>query len=139
MTGRYNVGGLAGYALGGSITNSYSTGSVTGREDYVGGLVGAVNNSSITNSYATGSVTGNGRVGALVGHVVTSSTLNGYYDSQKTAQTVGVGSGTYNGTVTGVTTAELEELIKNGTLPQYNYGGGTGGGTGGGVLAVHMK
>ena len=139
VTGRYNVGGLAGYALGGSITNSYSTGSVTGREDYVGGLVGAVNNSSITNSYATGSVTGNGRVGGLVGHVVTSSTLNGYYDSQKTGQTVGVGSGTYNGTVTGVTTAELEELIKNGTLPQYNYGGGTSGGVLDGSYEVTLQ
>ena len=71
--------------------------------------------------------------------IISSSTLNGYYDTQKTGQTVGVGDGTYNGTVTGVTTAELEELIKNGTLPQYNYGGGTGGGVLGGSYEVTLQ
>ena len=139
VSGGGYVGGLAGAIEGGSITNSYATASVTGN-NYVGGLVGFGSGSSITNSYATGSVTGTGSsVGGLVGADYATPTLNGYYDTQKTGQTVGVGNGSYTGTVTGVTTAELEELIKNGTLPQYNYGGGTGGGTGGGVLAVHMK
>ena len=133
VTGYSAVGGLAGGIIDGSITNSYSTGSVTGT-DYVGGLVGGTEGGSITNSYATGSVKGTDYVGGLVGLAAVSPTLNGYYDTQKTGQTVGVRSGTYNGTVTGVTTAELEALIKNGTLPQYNYGGGTGGGTGGGVF-----
>ena len=133
VTGATYVGGLVGMVQDVSITNSYATGSVTG-DAYVGGLVGIAYDSSITNSYATGSVKGDPGVGGLVGYVAVSPTLNGYFDTQKTGQTVGVGSGTYNGTVTGVTTAELEELIKNGTLPQYNYGGGTGGGTGGGVL-----
>ena len=132
VEGQMNVGGLAGCVYNGSITNSYATGSVTG-DKYVGGLVGDVQSASITNSYATGSVTGSVRVGGLVGGAYSTPTLNGYYDSQKTGQTVGVGTGGYTGTVTGVTTAELEELIKNGTLPQYNYGGGTGG-TGGGVF-----
>ena len=132
VEGQMNVGGLAGCVYNGSITNSYATGSVTG-DKYVGGLVGDVQSASITNSYATGSVTGSVRVGGLVGVAYSTPTLNGYYDSQKTGQTVGVGTGGYTGTVTGVTTAELEELIKNGTLPQYNYGGGTGG-TGGGVF-----
>ena len=132
VEGWMNVGGLAGCVYNGSITNSYATGSVTG-DKYVGGLVGDVTDASITNSYATGSVTGSVSVGGLVGVAYFTPTLNGYYDSQKTGQTVGVGTGGYTGTVTGVTTAELEELIKNGTLPQYNYGGGTGG-TGGGVF-----
>ena len=132
VTGDKYVGGLVGDVQSASITNSYATGSVTG-DKYVGGLVGDVQSASITNSYATGSVTGSVRVGGLVGVAYSTPTLNGYYDSQKTGQTVGVGTGGYTGTVTGVTTAELEELIKNGTLPQYNYGGGTGG-TGGGVF-----
>ena len=137
VTGATYVGGLMG---GGyvSITNSYATGSVTG-DVYVGGLVG-VQDGSITNSYATGSVTGDTYVGGLLGSTtISSSTLNGYYDTQKTGQTVGVGDGTYNGTVTGVMTAELEELIKNGTLPQYNYGGGTGGGVLGGSYEVTLQ
>ena len=133
VTGDDGVGGLAGYLYNGSITNSYATGSVTG-DKYVGGLVGDVTDASITNSYATGSVTGNADVGGLVGRATNFPTINGYFDTQKTGQTKGIGKGGYNGTATGVTTAELEELIKNGTLPQYNYGGGTGGGTTGGVL-----
>ena len=132
VEGWMNVGGLAGCVYNGSITNSYATGTVSG-DKFVGGLVGDVTDASITNSYATGSVTGSVSVGGLVGVAYFTPTLNGYYDSQKTGQTVGVGTGGYTGTVTGVTTAELEELIKNGTLPQYNYGGGTGG-TGGGVF-----
>ena len=139
VTGFSNVGGLAG-GVDGSITNSYATGSVTG-DSVVGGLVGDVSG-SITNSYATGSVKGTSRVGGLVGQAVFSPTINGYFDTQKTGQTKGVGgvfSGSYNGIVTGVTTAELEELIKNGTLPQYNYGGGTGGGVLGGSYEVTLQ
>ena len=140
VTGYNYVGGLAGAIEGGSITNSYATASVTGY-NYVGGLVGFCSgSSSITNSYATGSVTGTGSgVGGLVGDAYAIPTLNGYYDTQKTGQTVGVGNGSYTGTVTGVTTAELEELIKNGTLPQYNYGGGTGGGVLGGSYEVTLQ
>ncbi len=138
VEGRMNVGGLAGCVYNGSITNSYATGSVTG-DKYVGGLAGCVYNGSITNSYATGSVTGSVRVGGLVGVAYFTPTLNGYYDSQKTGQTVGVGTGGYTGTVTGVTTAELEELIKNGTLPQYNYGGGTSGGVLDGSYEVTLQ
>ena len=138
VEGRMNVGGLAGCVYNGSITNSYATGSVTG-DKYVGGLVGDVNYASIKNSYATGSVTGSVSVGGLVGVAYFTPTLNGYYDSQKTGQTVGVGTGGYTGTVTGVTTAELEELIKNGTLPQYNYGGGTSGGVLDGSYEVTLQ
>ena len=139
ISGTIGVGGLVGAIEGGSITNSYATASVTG-DEFVGGLVGFCSGSSITNSYATGSVTGTGSsVGGLVGAAYATPTLNGYYDTQKTGQTVGVGNGSYTGTVTGVTTAELEELIKNGTLPQYNYGGGTGGGVLGGSYEVTLQ
>ena len=60
-----DVGGLAGINEG-SITNCYSTGSVTG-DDAVGGLVG-LNFGSITMSYSTGTVSGNSIVGGLVGY-----------------------------------------------------------------------
>ena len=126
--------GLFGAVLGGSIDSVGLENCEVSGGWYVGGLAGAIVGGSITNSYATASVTGTSLVGGLVGAAYAIPTLNGYYDTQKTGQTVGVGNGSYTGTVTGVTTAELEELIKNGTLPQYNYGGGTGGGTGGGVF-----
>lgn len=65
ITGNNQVGGLVGYHSGGSITQSYTTGSVTG-EMSVGGLAG-YSTGNITQSYATGSVTGQFVVGGLAG------------------------------------------------------------------------
>ena len=71
-----HIGGLVGLqGSGGSITDSYATGSVdggVGDNDIVGGLVGLQGSGgSITDSYATGSVDGGAggfdRVGGLVG------------------------------------------------------------------------
>jgi hypothetical protein len=66
INGKYYVGGLAGYNYYGNISNSYSTGNVTGESDRVGGLVGE-NNGNISNSNSTGNVTGDNKVGGLVG------------------------------------------------------------------------
>ncbi len=69
-----NIGGLAGYQTGGSITASYATGPAdggSGNMDFVGGLVGYHLLGSITASYATGPADGGAgnidRVGGLVG------------------------------------------------------------------------
>jgi len=59
------VGGLVGYNYG-SITNSYSTITVSGGLD-VSGLV-CYNSGSIINSYSTSTVSGDIEVGGLVGH-----------------------------------------------------------------------
>ena len=64
ITGRNSTGGLVGYN-GGTISNSYATGSVNGNSE-VGGLVG-YNDGTISNSYATGSVNGDYSIGGLVG------------------------------------------------------------------------
>ena len=64
VTGCGSVGGLAGGNLG-TVSNSYSSGSVNGNL-YVGGLVG-VNYLTVSNSYSTGSVDGFSWVGGLVG------------------------------------------------------------------------
>jgi The GLUG motif len=66
VSGTTNSGGLVGYARG-SITNSYSTATVTGTVDVTGGLVGR-NDATISNSYATGTVSGATHVGGLVGY-----------------------------------------------------------------------
>jgi hypothetical protein len=62
------IGGLVGINKG-DVTDSASTGSITG-ESYVGGLVGLnMRDANINNSYSTGNVTGNNnRVGGLVGN-----------------------------------------------------------------------
>jgi hypothetical protein len=61
------VGGLVGIGYG-NVSNSHSTASITGNNffNYVGGLVGA-NLGTVSNSYATGNVTGGDFVGGLVG------------------------------------------------------------------------
>jgi uncharacterized membrane protein len=64
VIGNDYVGSLVGHSDG-TVSNSYSTGSVTGQE-HVGGLVGH-NGGIVSNSYASGSVTGDSRVGGLVG------------------------------------------------------------------------
>jgi len=68
VSGGHPTGGLVGYnRLGGDILKSYYTGSVSG-DWYVGGLVGW-NCDTITNCYSSGSVSGKGEdVGGLVGH-----------------------------------------------------------------------
>jgi len=63
-TNAYYIGSLIG-CNGGTITDCYSAGSVSGTSE-VGGLVGK-NNGIITNCYSTGSVKGSSVVGGLVG------------------------------------------------------------------------
>ena len=61
------VGGLVGHNRGGALTKCYSCAAVSGLQ-YVGGLVGYTDYGSITRSYSTASVSGTGFcVGGLVG------------------------------------------------------------------------
>ena len=80
--GAMGAGGLVGNNAGGTISNSFASGSVTGSGAYIGGLVGMNYSGTITNSYASSEVTGNGDgTGGLIGYnvdaVVTSSHASG--------------------------------------------------------------
>jgi hypothetical protein len=66
VTGDDNVGGLVGRNSG-SIAMSYSTGTVTGTRFYVGGLVGYNYEGTITSCYNSGNISSSGSVGGLVG------------------------------------------------------------------------
>src|SRR5699024_10423628 len=64
------VGGLIGSLSSSTVapvTNSYATGTVTGKK-YVGGLVGRNNGIAISNSHSTGEVYGINSVGGLIGY-----------------------------------------------------------------------
>jgi len=76
MIGEDYVGGLVGHSDG-TVSNSYSTGSVNG-EEHVGSLVGH-NGGIVNNSYSSGSVTGDSRIGGLVGW--NQATLSNSYSS----------------------------------------------------------
>ena len=115
--GEYYVGGLVGLN-GSTVSNVYSTGSVTG-EDYVGGLVGR-NGGTVENSYSTGSVTGNLAVGGLVGqHYAEYAILKNSYSTGSVTGNLAVGGlvgYNYNGTVS--------NSYSTGSVTAVNYGGG---------------
>jgi hypothetical protein len=87
VVGRAYLGGLVGNMLGGTITSSYTTGSVTGdngvssgRSGDIGGLVGRQAGGTITNSYSTANVSGaySGSIGGLVGYLNAGTASNSY-------------------------------------------------------------
>ena len=67
----FNIGGLVGYFISGTIVNSHSSGSVFGILDNVGGLVGLQAGGNISQSSSSGNVSGSGtwhsNYGGLVG------------------------------------------------------------------------
>ncbi len=65
VVGRNDTGYNGVEYSGGTVTNCYNTGSVTG-EGHVGGVVG-FNVGTVINCYNTGSVTGEGHVGGVAG------------------------------------------------------------------------
>ncbi|MDZ4263455.1 MAG: GLUG motif-containing protein, partial [Pseudomonadota bacterium] len=122
VTGQNYVGALIAVnngGGGGSISNSYATGTISGT-NYVGGLMGIIaNDKSMSNSYATTVVSGSSRVGGLVG-----ATLN----------LEGAISNSYaTGNVTGGVSSEfvggLIGRVEKGGVISNNYATGTVSGT----------
>ena len=108
ITYRNLAGGLVGSnESGGSIKNSYATGSVEGPSE-VGGLVGSnESGGSIENSYATGSVKGAFYVGGLAGWSE-GFIQNSYFNKTTTGQEKGVDESDASG-VTGLSTDEMQQ------------------------------
>jgi hypothetical protein len=101
VTGESYVGGLLGSNYG-NISNSYSTGNVTGELKYVGGLVGENNKGTVSNSYSTGNVTGESYVGGLVGDNYYNSNISNSYSTGNVTGESSVGGlvgGSYYGSV----------------------------------------
>lgn len=94
------VGGLLGDS-GVDVTNSYATGNVSaGDGSYVGGLIGESYAGEVTNTYSTGSVSGSGSggyIGGLIGYAHNDSIT----DSHTTSGTVTAAAGTYSGGLIG--------------------------------------
>jgi hypothetical protein len=98
ITGGSYVGGLVGENVGGTVSNSYSTGTVSG-EEHVGGLVGwnyyggALNpcSSTVSNSHSSANVTGGVYVGGLLGRNLGPSTVLNSYSTGSVTGDVSVG------------------------------------------------
>jgi hypothetical protein len=103
VTGATWVGGLVGYNDEGTVSNSYSTGNVA-QGYYVGGLVGGnYEKGAVSNCYSTGSVTGNYTVGGLVGFNDDGTVSNSFWDIETSGQATSAGG-------TGKTTAEVKDI-----------------------------
>jgi hypothetical protein len=125
VSGVNAIGGLTGSNVS-TIINSYSTCSVSGTGRYVGGLVG-VNNFRITNSYSIGPVLGDEFVGGLVGDNAGTIT-NCYVDGVSVAgdHDVGglVGRNSYQDIISNCYATSSVKGVENvGGLVGYNYNG----------------
>ncbi|MEA1987134.1 MAG: GLUG motif-containing protein [Candidatus Marinimicrobia bacterium] len=82
ITGRGGVGALVGYNILSTVSNSYSTGNITGTNVNVGGLVGTNYSSIVTNTYSTATVNADEKVGGLVGiNYGSASTVSNSYST----------------------------------------------------------
>ena len=83
VSGTSSIGGLGGYLNNDcQISKCYSTCSVSGSDVNIGGLVGFNSVSDIYDCYSRGSVSGNQYVGGLVGELTgTSSRINNCYST----------------------------------------------------------
>ena len=110
-------GGLTGYSLKGTISNSYATGAVDASSSstsaYAGGVVGWINQGTVSNCYATGAVSFSGsnhsRRGGLVGANYGNISGTNYF-VHNSGGTNGLGVGSCSGTCTKKTLAELQAL-----------------------------
>ena len=102
------------------ITNSFSTGNVTGVvSNYLGGLVGnfaPAANGGIQNSYTTGAVSGSTQMGGLIGSLTTGSNLqNNYWNTSNNAGLSSVSGGVAaklvaTAGIAGLSTTEMQTL-----------------------------
>ncbi len=131
MGGNY-AGGLVGRFYGGSITNSYSRGSLNATDDYynsvnrfVGGITGNVNtNSTLNNLHSHMTITSSAKyVGGLVGFFGgASSTIdNSYANGSLTAKTNFVGGlvGQFTGASLNNSSAKMNITISDPTPLSY--------------------
>ena len=113
---------------GGTVSNSYATGSTAGTS-YVGGLVGT-NEGAVTDSYATCDVAGSGQyVGGLAAH--NSGTVSNSYSTGNV-----IGAGSYVGGLAGHNSGTVSGSNSTGNVTGGNqYAGGLAGWNSGTVIS----
>jgi hypothetical protein len=102
ISGGWQVGGIAGNITETStISNCYTTGTVTGTVNNVGGIVGLISQSTslVENCYSTAAVSGENMVGGIAGNILGGGTVA----NSAALNTRVAGTGQYVGRVTGTT------------------------------------
>ena len=131
------VGGVVGYNgagyndveySGGTVTNCYNTGSVTGK-DHVGGVAG-INEDTVTDCYNVGSINGNKYVGGVVGG-------NSWDDTVTDCCNTGIVTGKdYVGGVVGENNGTVTDCCNTSSVTGKDYVGGVVGYNAYGTSAV---
>jgi hypothetical protein len=115
VVGAAGTGGLVGALTTGSVSDSYTMGTVDG-DAGTGGLVGNITTGVMTSTYATGDVTGTASTGGLVG------STTGLISFSSASGNVTGAAGT--GGLAGVTTGHMTQNYATGNV---TGGAGTGG------------
>ena len=128
VVGTNSVGGLVGTAELTEITDSSSSGSVQGSEDYVGGLVGYADVVIVNDSESSATVfvpqqNADGSVGGLVGYALNVSIADSSASGNVTA-----GDSLYVGGAVGLMSGELNRVTATGDVAGGAYVGGLAGG-----------
>ena len=118
------VGGVAGYVEGGTISNCFVTGAVSGGY-YVGGVAG-VDDGTVENCYNTGAVTGSNSVGGVVGYDTVISTVENCYNTGPVTIT-GLGGYNVGGVVGYNDKATVENCYNTGSVTLTGGGDYVGG------------
>jgi uncharacterized repeat protein (TIGR02543 family) len=87
ISGVTMVGGITGAIGGGNINGCTFTGEVTGEEAKIGGIVGMMYSASVSNSSSTGTVSGNNHIGGIAGSTENSQISNCQSTAQITGTT----------------------------------------------------
>jgi hypothetical protein len=70
IRGRIYIGGIAGMIYGSTISNCYTSGTITGNDGFAGGIVDRVaDNSVIENCYSTAAISGANYIGGIAGSI----------------------------------------------------------------------
>jgi hypothetical protein len=123
VAGTYGVGGLLGVNEG-PVSDSYFIGNVTG-DQIVGGLMAGNDEGTVSNSYSTGSVTGTDVVGGLMAGNFFGTVSNCYFTGTVTGEGIvgGLMSENEEGTViNSYSTGSVTGISKVGGLMGGNYG-----------------
>ena len=133
VSGRAQVGGLAGVSfVSGTIRNSHSSSSVSGTSINIGGLVGW-NSRTISNSYSRGSVSGLNNVGSLVGVNVTGSAIHNSGSSGS------VNGNRFVGGLVGFNQATISNSYSSGSVNGMSEVGGLAGRSSGAISHSYSR
>lgn len=119
IIGNQFAGGLVGMNDHTSLTNCYSSGSMSGISYYAGGLVGYNRYSTLTNCYSTCSISGVNYVGGLIGYA-TVSTISNCFSSNRVT-----GTNNYAGGLIGfITGSDVSNCYSTSSVNGLNQVGG---------------